>query len=1063
MRPRTLAFADALHLLGEGGDPTVERLGRLAGIGAGVVTVATAGTVDFFALRDDAVRWGNTVVGTLRGRLRGLRRFDRTQRLAAAHSVIVLTSFYEALGESAWFDLHAAGIVAEEQVAIAVGGGAAQSYAEMIGELVAKPPPMPAAHLPFEDVCEALDRFYQDVANSLHRFLFELGAAHDLRLSEVRKNGGFAQSAVARYAEAYRALCAQAPEFGVWAGMVDAQATRAVVRASAAEIGAQLAELRAGMAGLGGEAADAARAGLGQRYRARLERSILSSAAAAAHVVLPTLRQGYVVPRGRVAIAGRADFPASESWWERGRPVPDVQALLLAHLTGPDATGGPAVVLGQPGSGKSVLTRMLAAGLPESDFLVVRVELRNVHADASPQAQIESAIMRMLGEQVSWPDLVRRAGPALPVVIMDGFDELLQSTGVNRADYLEQLQEFQQREAELDRPVAVLVTSRTVVADRARFPEETVVVRLEPFDDEHVRQWLAVWNGLNAAGLRARSLRTLPPDVALLHGELARQPLLLLLLALYDAGANALQAADRGIGRVELYERLFSDFIDRELDKHDGRGTAEQRALDVDREWRRLCAVAAAMLNRGGDVITEPELDADVRHLLHVDDLLPASSHSLNRALTASELLVGRFFFIHESRAARDTGAPERTFEFLHATFGEFLAARQIVAALVEIAEERRSRRRRTQSVLDAGFLYALTSFVTITRRGPLFEFCQGMLTRLEPGLRRACRELVLELLPDAGYPHPTWSMGTYEPRRKPFSARHAAFSANLVSFAVILSDGPVDVVELVGEPVVEEWKALALLWQSQLDGTDRQRIWQNFRVAWRLDADPARLEIRIEDGSDVGVHESLPWPPADRPVTGTGLAVPDVAMPADGATGRALRKSAFVQTAFEVREHLYALIPFWRTFGDSPTDRGVRFASADGALLQLLLTPPGSPPDQGRGRQFWIAASLSPAGFYDRLVLRQLAEEATTLADGFALARMLGLYLGIGIDTDLLASLTVAVAARTPLEPAVMRAMADHLVLRDGSEAGLAMEMTRAFASVGAPVPGWVRSALDQ
>jgi type II secretory pathway predicted ATPase ExeA len=1054
-----MTFADALQLLGEGGDPAVERLGRLAGIGAGVVTVATAGTVDFFALRDEAVRWGSTVVGTLRGRLRGLQRFDRTQRLAAAHSVIVLTSFYAALGEDAWFDLPAARIVAEEQVAIAVGGAAAQSYVEMIGELVAKPPPMPAAHLPFEDVCEALSRFYQDAANSLQRFLIELGPAQGIR----RPGGGFAQSAVTRYVEAYRALSAQAPEFGVWAGMVDAQATRFVVRASAAEIGVQLAELRAGIADLAGETADATRTGLGKRYRARLERSILSSAAAPAHVVLPTLRQGYVVPRGRVAIAGRADLPAAESWWERGRPVPDVQALLLAHLTGPDATGSPLVVLGQPGSGKSVLTRMLAAGLPESDFLVVRVELRNVHADASPQAQIESAVMRMLGERVTWPELVRRAGRALPVVIMDGFDELLQATGVNRADYLEQLQEFQQREAELDRPVAVLVTSRTVVADRARFPEETVVVRLEPFDDEQVRHWLAVWNDLNAAALRARSLRTLPAEVALLHGELARQPLLLLLLALYDAGANALQSAGRGIGRVELYERLFSDFIDRELDKHDGGGTAEQRALDVDREWRRLCAVAVAMLNRGGDVITEPELDADVRHLLHADDLMPASSPSLNRALTSSELLVGRFFFIHESRAARDTGAPERTFEFLHATFGEFLAARQIVAALVELVEERRSRRRRTQSVLDAGFLYAVTSFVTVTRRGPLFEFCQNMLTRLEPGLRRACRELALELLPDAGYPHPTWSVGAYEPRRKPFAARHAAFSANLVSFAVILADGPSDVVELVGEPVVEEWKALALLWQSQLDGTDRQRIWQSFRVVWRLDRDPTRLEIRVEDGTDIGVHESLPWPPDDRPVIGAVLTVPDVAMPADSATGRALRKSAFVQTAFEVREHLYALMPFWRTFGDSATKRDVPFTSADGALLQLLLTPPGSQPELERSLQFRTAVAMSPTAFYDRLILRQLAEEANTLGDfGLTLALQAFHDLNVAGGDDLLARLTAAVATRRPLDPTVLRAIRNYLFRLQGDNAGMAMEMTRAFASVGAPVPDWVRTAPD-
>jgi hypothetical protein len=251
-----------------------------------------------------------------------------------------------------------------------------------------------------------------------------------------------------------------------------------------------------------------------------------------------TLGEGYINPHGRVAVAGPSDLPATESWWEGTVAVEDVHGFLLAHLTGPDAVAGPLVVLGQPGSGKSAMTRTLAARLPPADFLVVRVELRNVTADSTIQSQIEQALLQMLGEHVSWPDLARRSGAALPVVILDGFDELLQATGMNRADYLDQIRQFQQRERELDRPVAVLVTSRTVVADRARFPTDTVVLRLDPFGDTQVRRWLDVWNALNAAGLAGRGLQPLPVDTVLAHGELASQPLLLLLLALHDAGAT---------------------------------------------------------------------------------------------------------------------------------------------------------------------------------------------------------------------------------------------------------------------------------------------------------------------------------------------------------------------------------------------------------------------------------------------------------------------------------------------------------------------------------------------
>jgi hypothetical protein len=169
--------------------------------------------------------------------------------------------------------------------------------------------------------------------------------------------------------------------------------------------------------------------------------------------MLPTLEQAYVKPKGLIAVAGPNpnDLPATETWWRDKPSVFNVPGFLFGHLTGQAAFEQPVVVLGQPGSGKSVLTEVLAAELSESDFLVVRVELRKVHADSSVQQQIERALYQLLGEAVTWPDLVRRAGPALPVVIMDGFDELLQVTGVNRADYLEQLREFQQREAELER------------------------------------------------------------------------------------------------------------------------------------------------------------------------------------------------------------------------------------------------------------------------------------------------------------------------------------------------------------------------------------------------------------------------------------------------------------------------------------------------------------------------------------------------------------------------------------------------------------------------------------
>ena len=82
--------------------------------------------------------------------------------------------------------------------------------------------------------------------------------------------------------------------------------------------------------------------------------------------------------------------------------------------------------------------------------------------------------------------------------MLDGFDELLQATGVSQSDYLEKIALFQEREAVHGHPVAVIVTSRSAVADRARMPPGGAVsVRLEPFSDQQVTQWLQVWNEAN--------------------------------------------------------------------------------------------------------------------------------------------------------------------------------------------------------------------------------------------------------------------------------------------------------------------------------------------------------------------------------------------------------------------------------------------------------------------------------------------------------------------------------------------------------------------------------------
>ena len=464
-----------------------------------------------------------------------------------------------------------------------------------------------------------------------------------------------------------------------WSGQVDQQAPRSEVRRSLADI-ESLLSLSSGR-----QPADITLA-LSNAYRAVLGRPILAEDQTLTGVRLPTLEESYLDPDFRVSAVRAGELSSDENWWAAVPVRRDLTEYLGDFLTSPEAVTAPLVVLGQPGAGKSVLTKVLAARLPPRGFLPVRVVLREVPAEAEVQDQIEYAIRAATGLRMDWPDVARAAGAAVPVVLLDGFDELLQATGVNQSDYLLKLARFQQREADQGRPVIVLVTSRTAVSDRVRYPGGTLALRLESFRDDQIASWLRIWNACNEQLIRTRDLNPLTVEVLSRHRALASEPLLLLMLAMYDADANALQRANRttgdgGIDETRLYEELLTSFAAREIAKSQDSASAGELPTLVEQELQRLSLIAFSIINRHRQWVTEAELDADLAALLG----RPAAQHAGFRTpLTQAEIAIGRFFFVQRAQAVLE-GSRMQTFEFLHATFGEYLAARLTVQLATDL------------------------------------------------------------------------------------------------------------------------------------------------------------------------------------------------------------------------------------------------------------------------------------------------------------------------------------------------------------------------------------------
>jgi hypothetical protein len=853
---RLLSFSDALALLGCD-PPAVATLDRALG---GALNAATGGVSDGLLRIADA---RGSVLTLGRGAVRGIGRrlahaegrAQRTELLHAAHTVIVVVAWFQALEERQLpVPLDDLQLTRREQLTLAGASSAAERADAFARSLAATDAPSPAPHRPVEAVMGELRRWYEGLSARFLDFAEGLrvwNAQSDATREEARRviRTELPRDAIGQYASLYSQLAREAPEFGLWTTQIEHQATRAEVRRSLAGV----TELLAGLARTVRPPVDVA-AALVRAAEAVLTRSVLDASSGPEGIRVPTLREMYLDPDFRVREVAGPSGPATESWWEEVPVRRDITGYLAGALTSAGSAGAPVLVLGQPGAGKSVLTRVLAARLPSAGFLPVRVPLRDVHAEDDLQTQIEQAVRAATGERASWPDLVRAAGGAVPVLLLDGFDELLQTTGIHHSDFLTRVAHFQQREADQGRPIRALVTSRIAVADRARYPEGLVALRLEPFREDQIRQWLALWNEANAEGFAARGLRPLDWEAVARHRPLAEQPLLLTMLAMYDATGNALRRdGDSPLDEAELYEELLTSFARREIDKAGPALAAvpdDEARARAERELQRLSLVAFALHNRRRQWVSAAELDDDLTALL---GRASAEASGFRTPLGAAEVALGRFFFVQRAQSVRD-GRVLATYEFLHATFGEYLVVRLALHVLTSLLAHRPTLSMAERSV-DDDLAYTLLSYAPLSSR-QMLRFAASMARRIPAAERDRLASLLIAVLRQHGQrthePH-----RAYRPTRYPTSpglrtsARHGIYGANLV-LVILLLKGRVTAAELFPSwgDHASAWHRHVLLWRSAFD----EEQWTDFALSLSLhrtwNEQGRELHISLRDGT---------------------------------------------------------------------------------------------------------------------------------------------------------------------------------------------------------------------
>ncbi|MFC7273137.1 NACHT domain-containing protein [Paractinoplanes rhizophilus] len=846
---RTISYADAVRILGGGPESAVyQRVNTMTGGLLAGAAVAAPQLLALLDLRTELARVSGELVTTAARAMVGSGRRDRTDRLAAAHTVIVIAAYFDAIAE---VDLSwtvplpkpglSVGGALTRQDQLRLAGQGADGARDLTSAALRAGVPLPEPHVPNEQYLAGLDRFYDRLTADLGRFLAGLAPFDELSEGErtilLRDIHAGGRRARRRYDEMLLNLMADCPDMALW---IDHRHRHVIEgRLDALEPSLRELERLLRAAAAENEAEGVAKA-LQRAHAAMLEHRIVESIDLPDGLDVPTLERGYIPPAFQVAERTDAS-PVDEAFWRTAGVRHDIDRFLAGYLGSPRALRAPMLVLGQPGAGKSVLTRILAARLATTRFLPIRVPLRDVDSSLPLQRQIEQAVLAATSEETTWPALARSID-AVPVVIFDGFDELLQATGVSQSDFLQKAAEFQQREREQGRAAAVIVTSRTSVADRAALPAETMLLRLQPFDEPRIRGWVDAWNEANTVHLAAEDV--------LAHRDLAAQPLLLLMLALYDSDGNALRRDPGGpLTTGELYEQLVTGFARREVGK--AFTNLSPRGLDAlaEQDLTRLAVVAFAMLNRSAQWVTEEAVGDDLRATL--GDPAPGRTPPVSAdALTEQELIFGRFFFVHRAQAVRH-GATRRAYEFLHSTFGEYLVARFTWQLLAE-AVARDAVTVAARPITGDNLLADLLSVQTLTSRAPIVQFLAEMAARMAPEERELWTDVLIRMFRQCERSG-DWPASAYRPAPgKTVAARFAAYTANLMLLAVVTSGGLRfgELAEPAHYEPFRQWHDHAMLWHGQLNNDGWGTLVQTLAVERCIGPGGRDGRLTLDDGT---------------------------------------------------------------------------------------------------------------------------------------------------------------------------------------------------------------------
>ena len=350
------------------------------------------------------------------------------------------------------------------------------------------------------------------------------------------------------------------------------------------------------------------------------------------------------------------------------------------------------VICGGPGSGKSSFAKMLAANVAaKREFRVVYIPLHLF----DPMDNLSNAVGRYFEDSglLNHNPLASDSAEPRILIVFDGLDELAMRGRKSQQvahDFVLHLNTFVEVRNTQQVSLQVLLTGRTVIvqANQAQFRANKQVLHVLPYQikkdysvkyvageellesDQRSKWWQAYGK---ASGFKCEGL----PDTLARDDltDLTSQPLLNYLVAI-SYGRKKVDFSD-SVSLNRIYEDMLLAVYDR---GYGGGPHMAIKAMEYEGFVRVLEEIGLAAWHGDGRTTTVGEIEkhcvgAGLHRLLDV--FQEGAAAGVGRLLTA--------FYFRQHGQRRDG---EKTFEFTHKSFGEYLTARRLVGGLRKIDRE---------------------------------------------------------------------------------------------------------------------------------------------------------------------------------------------------------------------------------------------------------------------------------------------------------------------------------------------------------------------------------------